>query len=47
MTHKSLVVAAILAASSSFAQESSDPIKLTLHDWVWPIDYHDFDGPSP
>ena len=33
MTHKSLVAAAVLAASSSFAQESSDPIKLTLHDW--------------
>ncbi|MGH1575835.1 ABC transporter substrate-binding protein [Planktotalea sp.] len=33
MKYLSFTAAALLAATSAVAQESSDPIKLTLHDW--------------
>ena len=29
-----LTLAALLCASTAMAQESTDPIKLTLHDWT-------------
>ena len=36
MTTKRLsaIALALLAGTSAFAQESTDPIKLTLHDWT-------------
>jgi len=33
MKYLSIVAATLVAASPIHAQESSDPIKLTLHDW--------------
>ena len=33
MKYLSVAAAALIAASPALAQESSDPIKLTLHDW--------------
>lgn len=33
MKYLSITAAALIAATPAFAQESSDPIKLTLHDW--------------